>query len=245
MVKSKVPHARVHHPVRAERHHAADDRAGDAVIPVRVLVDRLAARDQHRAQQRREDRDQLPQRRLVVGPELELRIQIQKQKPESRERGRRGPIREGLERSVDLIGVAGADGAVVHDEAQPGTEFLGRCGGHDRRADGEEVRGQAADEPFEEDLDERGGDEGVQEADGGVAGVPEGADAGLHGQDGGDGEEGGEEHGGVEGDDGVAQRVGELRVDDVARGEGDGEGARGRGARVVEAEGEGTEDGHG
>lgn len=70
-------------------------------------------------------------------------------------------------------------------------------------------------------------DEGVEEPDGGVVDVPEGADADLHDEEDEDGDEGGEERGGPDGYDFVAHGVGELRVHDFAILEEDGEGAGG------------------
>ena len=80
-------------------------------------------------------------------------------------------------------------------------------------------------QPFEKDLEDGSGDEGVEEPDGSIIDVPEGADPDLHDQEDGDGDERGEECGGPDGNDLVAHRVGELRVDDFAVLEVDGEGS--------------------
>jgi len=66
------------------------------------------------------------------------------------------------------------------------------------------VRAKAANEPFDEDLEDGGGNEGVEEADGGVIYVPEAADADLTDEEDDDGDEDGEEGGCYDGDDFVA-----------------------------------------
>ena len=59
---------------------------------------------------------------------------------------------------------------------------------HGGVADCEEVRAEAAYEALQHDLEDGGGDEGVEQAKNGVVDVPEGADADLHQEDDDDGD---------------------------------------------------------
>ena len=87
-----------------------------------------------------------------------------------------------FETVVDGVFVTPSDAAVVHD-ARPAFAGLGAEGRHGRVADCEEVRAEAADKAFDHDLEDGGGDEGVEQAEDGVVDVPEGADADLHYED--------------------------------------------------------------
>lgn len=109
--------------------------------------------------------------------------------------------------------VSSADLAIVHDIRETVSRVRAVDEGLGGLADGEEVGSETADEPFDEDLEDCGCDEGVEEADYGVVEVPEGADADLHYEEDCDGDEGGEEGGGPDGDDFWAGGVGELGVD--------------------------------
>ena len=101
--------------------------------------------------------------------------------------------------------------------------------------DVEEVRAEAADEHFEDDLEEGAEDEGVQRAEDGVVAVPEAADADLGEDDDADGDEGRDEARRGGRDDPAAIGVGPLWVDDVAGFvKGDGEVADGRGGGLVD-----------
>lgn len=57
--------------------------------------------------------------------------------------------------------------------------FLDSDFGNGGLADGEEVGSKAADEPFEEDLEDGSGDQGVEKADDCIVDVPEAADSDL------------------------------------------------------------------
>lgn len=153
--------------------------------------------------------------------------------------------REGFKGVVDLILVTGADGAIVHDLAEAVACLLCCDSGNVGLADCEEVRAETADEPFEEDLEDCGGDEGVEEADDGIVHVPEGADSDLADQDDCDGHEGAEESGGPDGDDFFAHWVCELWVDDLAVLEEDWEGTRRCGMSFVDPKADYAHDCHG
>lgn len=107
------------------------------------------------------------------------------------------------------------------------------------------MRAQTANEPLDEDLEDGGSDERVEEANGGIVDVPEAAGADLHNEEDGKGDEEGHEGGGPDGDDFIAQRVGELGVDDFAVLEDDGKAtARGR-VSHVDSKTDGSHGGHG
>lgn len=162
---------------------------------------------------------------LIVRPDLQLSIQIDAQEHESRKRSRRMPTRETLQRIINLTLVTGTNRTVVHNLPQSISRLLRRDSRDIGLADSQEMWTKTTDQPFEEDLEDGGGDEGIQEADDGVVDVPEGADPDLHDEEDGDGDKRGEECGGPDGNDFVAHRVGELRVDDFAVLEVDGEGS--------------------
>ena len=137
---------------------------------------------------------------MVVCEYLQLGVQVQGEVDEPRESSGRMARWEGLETVVDGVFVASADAAVVHD-ARPAGAGLGAEVRDGRVADREEVRAEAADEAFDHDLEDGGGDEGVEQAEDGVVDVPEGADADLHEEDDDDGDEGGEQGCGPDWDD--------------------------------------------
>lgn len=90
---------------------------------------------------------------MIVAPDLELRIQVQIQKDETRE-GRSGVARgKRFEGIIDLVLISGADCSIVHDLTQSISCFLESLSGDAWLADGQEVRSKSADEPFEEDLE--------------------------------------------------------------------------------------------
>ena len=174
---------------------------------------------------------------MVVGKDLELRVEVQIQVNEASERSRGVPRWHGLQTIIDLVLVARADAAVEHNRAEPIRHVAMRdeVGRDHRLADSEEVRTQSTDEPLDEDLEDGCGDERVQQADGGVIDVPEAAGSDLHDQEDEEGDEEGHQSSRVDGNDLVAHRVGELGVDDLAVGEADGEAPARRWSRHVHA----------
>jgi len=75
---------------------------------------------------------------------------------------------------------------------------------------------QAADQPLEEDLENSSIDERVEQSHDGVVEVPEAADAELHASHDEDRNDAGQEGSEPDRYDVLAQRVGKLRVDDLA-----------------------------
>lgn len=81
---------------------------------------------------------------------------------------------EALERIVNGFRVPRADTAIVHNLLKTVANFDAVIG-DDGGADGEEVRAEATDEPFQEDLKYGGGDEAVEQANDCIVNIPEGA----------------------------------------------------------------------
>lgn len=152
-----------------------------------ILVDRQAAGDQASAEDGHVDHDQLPHRGVVVGEHLKLGVEVEVQEDEARESRCRVAGRHAFETVVDLAHITCTDALVVHDMREPPSSLIA-VGRNGRLADIQEMRSEAANEPFDEDLEDGGGDEGVEQADDGVVGVPEGADADLHCEDDEDGD---------------------------------------------------------
>ena len=125
-----------------------------------ILVNRERAADENSCEDGHIDDDEFPVSWMVVGPDLELCIEVQVQIHESCE-GSGGMARwEGLERVVNLILVPRAPGTVVHDVFQAVANLLAALW-RSRLADFKEVRAQTANEPFEEDLEDCGRDQAV------------------------------------------------------------------------------------
>lgn len=146
VVGAPVPDGRVHHTIGTEGHDGADDGAGETVVPVVVLVDGEGAGDERRAEDWGVGGDELPHGWVVVGPDLQLGVEVERKEDEARKGGGRVARREALERVVDLGLVACADGAVVHDLA----EAIPTCFARERDvglADGEEVWAETTDQP--------------------------------------------------------------------------------------------------
>lgn len=230
MVVPPVKNSSIRHPVSGKGHDCANDGSRKYIIPVVILVNRQRTSDEHCSQDGRIDQDQLPHGGVVVGEDLELRIQVQVQVHEAGKGSRRVSAGERLEAVVDLLLVAGAN---VGREVQL-VEALGVEAGPGSRpgdvglADFQEMRAKTANEPFQKDLEDRRRDERVQQPDDAVVDVPEGSDANLHQEYRGNGHHGCEKRSQPDGNDLIAERIRELGIDDFAVGEGDGERARGR-----------------
>jgi len=148
MINPPIPNPRINHPITAKRHDRANDRASQAIIPIMILIDRQRTRDQRSAENWGVGGDEFPHRGMVVGPYLQLSVQVQVQEHEAGE-GSCGVARwEGLEGVVNFVLVAGADFAVVHYLTEAVACFLGCDFGDVGLADCEEVGSKTADEPF-------------------------------------------------------------------------------------------------
>jgi hypothetical protein len=78
------------------------------------------------------------------------------------------------------------------------------------------VRTKTTNEPLDEDLENGSSDESIQEADSGIVNIPEGADADLNNEEHGNRDQSRHESGSPDGNDLVAQGVGEFRIDNLA-----------------------------
>jgi hypothetical protein len=86
--------------------------------------------------------------------------------------------RKRLQSIVDLLLIARADLAIVHDLA---VSIPCDLSGHKARsANGQKVRTKTSNEPFQEDLKHGCSDQRVKQADYGVVHVPKRLDADLH-----------------------------------------------------------------
>lgn len=163
-------------------------------LPVVEFVNRQGTADKARAEDWGVDGDQLPHSRVIVGKDLELGVQVQVQIDESRKRSGRVSRRHRLKAIINLIPVTSADLRGIVNLLKPGSIIPPIRAASSKRdirlADSEKMRAQAPDEPLDEDLEDGGGDEGVEQADDGVVDVPEGAHADLHDQEDEDGDEG-------------------------------------------------------
>jgi hypothetical protein len=100
----------------------------------------------------------------LVPEDAELRVEVQRQEAEACESGARVAGREAHLRLAQGVGVAAAHvRRVLHVCGALADGAEGR--GDGRVAEGEEVWAEAADEPFDEGLEEGGCGEGVAEAD--------------------------------------------------------------------------------
>lgn len=98
---------------------------------------------------------------MIVGPDLQLGIKIEIQEHKARKSSRGVTRWERFQRVIDLVFITSADSTVVHDLSQPIAGLLRRDRGNVWLANSEEVRAQASDKPFEEDLEDGSGDDGV------------------------------------------------------------------------------------
>jgi hypothetical protein len=214
-----------------------------------VLVNGKGATNQASSEDRCVKSDEFPHSRVVVGEDLELGVEVQVKVDKASEGS--GGVTGGhrLKAVINLALVTRTDATVEHDLTVAicdvaigatgldtiivGADGVENVGRNDGFADGEEVRTKASNEPFDEDLENGCGDQSIEKSNGSVVDVPEAASPDLNDQKDGKGDEEGHKSGSPNGDDLVAHRVGELRVDDFSILEDDGEAAaRGRISKV-------------
>lgn len=76
MIDPPVEDTRIHHPESSERDHDPNHRARDDVVPgMRVVSDEGPAQ-QHGAEDGDREGHELPQGSVIVGEDLELRVEI-------------------------------------------------------------------------------------------------------------------------------------------------------------------------
>lgn len=130
---------------------------------------------------------------MIVGEDLQLGIEVEVQEDETSEGGGGVARRHRLETVVDLLPVTSADATVEHDLAIAIANVSGRSTvlvsivvavevktlRNDRLTDSEEMGTKTANEPLDEDLEDGCRDQSVEESNGGVVDVPEGASTDL------------------------------------------------------------------
>jgi hypothetical protein len=178
VVEAEVPDRGVHHAVGGDGEDGADHRAGEAVVPVMELVDGQRTRDQAGGENWGVHRDEFPECGVVVAEDLEFGVQVEVEEQEAGECRGAVPGGHRFKGIVDVVSVAAANAAVEHERFETFTDKVWI-----RVADAKEVRSEATDEPFDEDLEDGRPDHAVEKADDGVVCVPEGSDADLHAQD--------------------------------------------------------------
>jgi len=261
VVETEVPDGGIGHAVGAESHQSADDRSGEDIVPVVVLVDSKSTSDQASSKNGCVESDELPHSRVMVGKDLQLGVEVQVQVDETSERSRGVAGRHRLKTVVDLFPVTCADATVEHDLTVPicdvaigatgfdtvvvGADSVKDVGRDDRLADGKEVRTKTSNEPLDEDLENSRGDQSVEKSDGSIVQVPEAASADLHDQEHGKGDEERHERGSPNGNNFVPHGVSELRVDNLSILEDDGEAAARGWISEVYTETDSAHEGHG
>lgn len=224
VVVTPIPDGSVCHAVGAKGEGGADGGASEDIVPVVELVDGERAADEDSAKDGSVDQCQLPQGGVIVGEDLELGVEIEVQEDEAGKCCGGVTRGERLQGVVDLPLVTSADLACVVEAPEAITRLQER---RVRLADVQEVGAQAADEPLDEDLEDGSRDEGVEQTEDGVVEVPEGADTDLHQGEEQDRDATGQHSSQPDGDDFLAERIGELGVDNLAVGVSDGERAIG------------------
>ena len=225
MVLAGVPNGSVHHAIRGKGKNSPDDATSQDVIPVVRLVDRKRTGNQAGAKNRQVDKNQLPQRRVVVGVDFELGVEIEIEKDSAGKDGGRVSTREALQGVLDGILVlrcadlVGEHVLLVSDPVEPCSVVnLLRGELEIGLADVVKVGTETSDQPLYDDLKGCRGDDRVEQAKDAIVDVPKTADADqVHEQDrddrNGDGKQGVEPRG----NDLATVWVGELRVDNFTR----------------------------
>lgn len=114
---------------------------------------------------------------------------------------------EGFEGIVDFVFITGTDSSIVHDEVETISSFLLSSDWDIGFADGEEMRSETTNKPFEENLEDGGADERVEKSNDCVVHIPERSNADLDNEEGGDGNERGEERGFPDRNNFIAERL--------------------------------------
>ncbi|KAI6765756.1 hypothetical protein HG530_006826 [Fusarium avenaceum] len=228
VVVAPIPDSGVGHAVGREGKDGANDSTGENIVEVVVLVDGKSSTDQSRSEEGGVGGDQLPHGGVVVGEDLELGVEVQVKVDEASKGSSGVATGHGLKRIVDLILVTSADvrGVVELEVSLVVVSSHGASSLHVGLADGKEVRSETTDEPLDKDLEDGGGDEGVEKTDGGVVDIPEAADSDLHHEENEDGNKSSQHGGSPDGNDLSTERVSVLGPDNLTVAEGNREGSR-------------------
>lgn len=215
MVEAEVPDGSVHHAIPGESEHGADDGACKDIPPVVVLVDCESAADEGGAKDGSVRGDKLPHLRVIVRPDLQLRVEVEVEIDEAGESSSGVTRWEGLERVIDLLLVACADIWAVVDLPES-IAHLVAIDRYRRLAYVKEVRAETSDEPLEEDLEHSGSLHGVDEPDDCVVHIHERADTDLADEEDHDGDKDTEHSSSPDGDDLIAERERVFWSNDLA-----------------------------
>ena len=205
MVEPKVRHRCKGLAERDNRAEGADDSAHQEIIPMVEGVDGEGAADKESAEERCEEEDHLPVCRVVRTHDLELRVEVEGEIEETRPCCCRVPGGHRLECVVNLVFVSRADGTVVHEVREPNATARARRDAG--LANSKEVRAEATDKPFDEDLEGGSGDQALEQAHGRGEEVVHAASADLEEDEEDEGDEEGDHGSGPDGYDLLAERV--------------------------------------
>jgi len=227
VIEAPVPDSGVCHSVSGESKDGSNDGASKDIVEVVILVDSESSTDENGTEKRGVGDDELPHGRMVVGEDLELGVEVKVQVDEASKGSSGVTTGHGLKSIVDLALVASADiGSVVKLKISlVVVSSHGASASHVGLADLKEMRSESTDEPLDKDLEDGGGDEGVEKTDGSVVEVPETADAGLHASEDEDGDQSSKHGGSPDGNDLASEGVAILGPDNFAVVEGNREGS--------------------
>lgn len=236
VVEAPVPDSSVGHSVSGESEDGSNDGTGKDIVEVVIFVDSESSTDENGTEKRGVGDNELPHGGMVVGEDLELGVEVKVQVDEASKGGSGMSTGHRLKSIVDLALVASANiGSVVELKISlVVVSSHGASASHVRLADLEEMRSESTDEPLDKDLEDSGGDEGVEKADNSVVDIPERADADLHHQEDKDGNKSSQQGSGPDGNDLSSERISVLRPDNLAIGKGNGERSSGGGLCEVD-----------
>lgn len=94
VVEAEVPNGSIDHAVRDESRERADDSASNTVVPVVMAIDSVCACDENGAEDWCENSDQFPHSWVIVGHDLELCVEVERQKDQASKRSCSSPAWE-------------------------------------------------------------------------------------------------------------------------------------------------------
>lgn len=175
VVEAPVPDSGVGHSVSGESKDGSNDGASKDIVEVVILVDSESSTDENGTEKRGVGDDELPHGRMVVGEDLELGVEVKVEIDEASKGSSGVTTGHGLKSIVDLALVASANiGSVVKLKISlVVVSSHGASASHVGLADLKEMRSESTDEPLDKDLEDGGGDEGVEKTDDSVVDIPE------------------------------------------------------------------------
>lgn len=175
VVEAPVPDSGVSHSVSGESEDGSNDGTSKDIVEVVILVDSESSTNENGAEKRGVGDNELPHGGMVVGEDLELGVEVKVQVDEASKGGSGVSTGHRLKSIVDLALVASANiGSVVELKISlVVVSSHGASASHVRLADLKEMRSESTDEPLDKDLENSGGDEGVEQTDDSVVDIPE------------------------------------------------------------------------